>query len=167
MMKDVDGAYRHIDPLIHRYLVEATVMRSKDIMLRPFVYNVNVFSQWSNPRHFSQHDVSTAIETVSTIPTPSVFYHYLIRGFSPLQSIPAQTHISSLTWIVVPPNDVVWLSFDSVVHSLGSHFLSWPDINVKHYMLETSELHFRIASSFNSHSSIRFTTLYHIFHHLH
>ena len=97
MMKDVDGIYRHIDPLIHRYLVDANVMRSKDIMLRPFVYNFNVFSQCSNPRHISKHNVSTAIETISTIPTPSVLYHYPIRFASPLQSVPTQTHISSLT----------------------------------------------------------------------
>ena len=124
MMKDVDGVCRHIDPLIHRYLVDANVMRCNDEMLRPFAYNFNVFSQCSNPRHVSKHDVSTAIDTVSTIPTPSVLYHYPIRFSSPLHSTPTQAHISSLTGIVVPPNDVVWLSFDSVVHSLGSHLLS-------------------------------------------
>ena len=51
MMKDVDGVCRHIDPLIHRYLVDANVMRSNDEMLRPFAYNFNVFSQCSNSRH--------------------------------------------------------------------------------------------------------------------
>ena len=39
MMKGVDGFCRHIDPLIHRYLVNATTIRSDDIKLRPFAYN--------------------------------------------------------------------------------------------------------------------------------
>ena len=29
-MKDVDGLSRHIDPLIHRYLVQAYIKRAKD-----------------------------------------------------------------------------------------------------------------------------------------
>ena len=33
MMKDFDSVCRHIDPLIHRYLVDVTVMRSKDIIV--------------------------------------------------------------------------------------------------------------------------------------
>ena len=124
MMNNVDGVCRHIDLFIHRYLFDATVMRFNDITLRPFAYNFNVFSQCSNPRHVSQHDVSRAIKTVSTIPTPFVLYHCPIRFSSFLQSTPTQTHISFLIGIVVPPNDVVWLLFDSVVHSLGSHLLS-------------------------------------------
>ena len=43
MMKDVDGVCRHIDPLIHRYLVDAAVMHSAEKMLRPFAYNFDVF----------------------------------------------------------------------------------------------------------------------------
>ena len=36
MMKDFNGVCRHIDRLIHHYLVNAVVMRSDDIKLRPF-----------------------------------------------------------------------------------------------------------------------------------
>ena len=43
MMKDVDGVCRHINPLIQRYLVDATTMPSKEILLRSFPYNVDVF----------------------------------------------------------------------------------------------------------------------------
>ena len=43
MMKDVDGVCRHIDPLIHRYLVDAAAMRSDDMDLRPFTYNLYIF----------------------------------------------------------------------------------------------------------------------------
>ena len=41
-MKDVDGVCRHIDLLIHRYLVDVADTHSDDIMLRPFVYNFDV-----------------------------------------------------------------------------------------------------------------------------
>ena len=44
VMKDDDGVYRHIDPLIHRYLVEVYTMRSNDICLRPFFYNFDIFN---------------------------------------------------------------------------------------------------------------------------
>ena len=73
MIKNVNGVCRHIDPLIHRYLVDATIMRFKDITLRPFSYNFNVFSQYPNPRHVPQHDVLTAIETVSRFLPPLSF----------------------------------------------------------------------------------------------
>ena len=43
MMKDVDDICRHIDPLIHRYLVDTAAMRSDDIMLRPFTYKFDFF----------------------------------------------------------------------------------------------------------------------------
>ena len=57
MMKDVDGVCRHIDPLIHRYLVGAAVLHSADKILRPFAYNYDVFSRCSNPRHVSLQDI--------------------------------------------------------------------------------------------------------------
>ena len=43
MMKDVDGVCRHIDPLIHRYLVGAAALHSANKLLRPFAYNYDVF----------------------------------------------------------------------------------------------------------------------------
>ena len=75
MMKDVDGVCRHIDPLFHRYLVDAAVLYSADKILRPYAYNFDVFSQCSNPRHVSLHDVLSNTDTVSTVSTPSVLYH--------------------------------------------------------------------------------------------
>ena len=44
MMKGVNDVYRHIDPLIHRYLVDAAAMRPDKNALRPFAYNFDVFS---------------------------------------------------------------------------------------------------------------------------
>ena len=159
MTKGVDGVCRHIDPLIHRYLVDAAAMRSDDMALRPFAYTLMFFSQCANIRHFSHHDVISDTVSVSVVTTPSVLYHYPIRFSSNLHSFLTRTPPSSLSGLVVPPTNEVCLSFDSVVNCFGSHLLSWPGSNVAHSMLETSILHFRIATFFNSHSSIRLTTL--------
>ena len=43
MMKGVDGVCRHIDPLIHRYLVDVAAMRSDDMALRSFAYTLMFF----------------------------------------------------------------------------------------------------------------------------
>ena len=43
MMKDVDDVCRHINPLIYRYFVDTTTMRSGDIALQPFAYNFDFF----------------------------------------------------------------------------------------------------------------------------
>ena len=44
MMKDVDGLRRHIDIIIHRYLVQANRMRVNDVTLRPFAYSYDSFN---------------------------------------------------------------------------------------------------------------------------
>ena len=128
-----------------------TLMFFHDVLIHVMLYNM----------------MFPSVETVSTISTLSVLYHYPIRFSCNLQFIPTTSPPSSLSGIVIPPNDVVWLSFDSIVHSLGSHLLSCPSSNVKHYMLEKNVLYFRIASYLTSHSSIHFTTLNQSFHHLH
>ena len=120
MMKDVDGICRHIDPLIHRYLNNAATMRSTDIGLRLFVYNFDVFSSCSNPRHVSVADTSSACTTVSTISTPSVLYHCPIRFSSELPPQPLTLHDSPLPSISVPLDTITLLSFDSVLYSFGS-----------------------------------------------
>ena len=107
MMKDVDGVCRHIDPLIHCYLVDAAVLHSADKMLRPFAYKFDVFSRCSNPRHLSQHDVLSDTDTVSTVPTPSVLYRYPIRFASHLNSLLTEPHPPALSGLVVPPTDEV------------------------------------------------------------
>ena len=167
MMKDVDSVCRHVDPLIHRYLVGAAVLHSADKILRPFAYNYDVFSRCSNPRHVSLQDILPDKETVSTVPTPSVLYHYPIRFASHSNSLSTEPHPPSLSGLVVPPTNEVWFSLDSVVHSFGSFLSPWAGSNVKHYMFETSPLNFRIATTFHSSSTIQFTTLPHIFHHFH
>ena len=107
MMKDVDGVCRYIDPLIYRYLVDATTMRSNDMALRPFASNFDVFSQCSNPRNFLHHGVISDTVTVSDVLTFSVLYHYPIRFSSNLHSFLTRSPLSSLSGLVVPPTNKV------------------------------------------------------------
>ena len=136
-MKDVDGICRHIDPLIHRYLIEAAAVLSTDIRLQPFMYKRDVFSSFPNPRHVSVANTSSAHNTVSTISTPSALYHYPVRFSTELPSSPPTLQDSPLPIISVPSDEITWLSFDSVLYSFGSKLQSWPGRVVKHYMLET------------------------------
>ena len=119
-MKDVDDICRHIDSLIHRYLNNAATMLSTDIRLRSFACNFDVFTSCSNPRHVSVADNSFTRTPISTIPTPSVLYHYPVRFSSELPSSPPTLHDSLLQNISVSLDTIAWLSFDSVLHSFGS-----------------------------------------------
>ena len=142
-------------------------MPSKDILLRPFAYNFDVFLTCYNPRHVSYIDISPSHDNLCTLPPPSVLHHYFIRFSFNLLSLSPPLNDSPFPGLVVPPNNIIWLSFDSVIHSFGSQLTSRPGCIVQHYMLEASDLHFRVASYFHSRSSTYFTTLQHLFHHLH
>ena len=70
MMKNMDGLSRHINPLIHRYLVQAYIIRAKDAIQRPFTYCHDNFTSCSNPRRFVVSDT-----TIVTNPLP-IFLHF-------------------------------------------------------------------------------------------
>ena len=142
-------------------------MQSKDIHLRPFTYNLDVFLSCFNPHHISSADTTSSHNTVSTLPTPSVIYHSPIRFSSALSISPLVLLDSPLPSILVPPDNITWLYFDSILHSFRSQLQPWPYGIVKHCMLETDPLHFRIATYFHSNSYLHFTTFTHLFHHLH
>ena len=65
MMKDVDGLSRHINVLIHRYLIQASCMHLGDRTTRPFAYSFDSFVACSNPRHvtISGTTISTAVSS--------------------------------------------------------------------------------------------------------
>ena len=87
-------------------------MRSKDICLRPFAYNFDFFPTWYNPCHFSHTDISPV--------------HYPIRFISNLLFLPTPLNNSPIPGLAAPPNNIIWLYFDSVIHSFGFQLTSWP-----------------------------------------
>ena len=68
MMKDFDDLSRHIDVLIHRYLIQASCMHLADRTKRPFAYSFDSFVACSNPRRVTACD--TTISTASSSPLP-------------------------------------------------------------------------------------------------
>ena len=102
MLKDIDRICRYINPLIYHYLLDAATMYSKDINLQPFAYKFDVFSTYSNPRHFSSTDTTSAHNTISVFPTPSAFYYYPIRFSSALSTSPLDILNYPLPSILVP-----------------------------------------------------------------
>ena len=121
MIKDADGVCRYIDSLIHRYLVESFTMYFNDIYLRPSTDNFYVFPTCSNPRRVTLTYLSPAHNTVSILLTSLI---YLSSQLLPLSTV----SISSLLPVpVVPSNNIIWLSFDSVLHLFGSQLTSWSD----------------------------------------
>ena len=83
-------------------------MRSKNIRLRPFTDNFDIFSSCSNPRHVSCMDASSVHNTVSLLPTSSVLLNYPIRFSSKLPSSPLTLLDYPLPGISVLPDEIVF-----------------------------------------------------------
>ena len=110
MMKDIDELFRHIDPLIHRYLVQASHMRIDDITVRPFVYSYNLLLTCSNPRrdtillptrHLLYHLLFFSSYRLFTPPPPSVSRPTFLRSSSTSKPTSTTSHI------IVLPEDIL------------------------------------------------------------
>ena len=111
-MKDVDDLSRHIDVLIHRYLIQAARMRADDVAQRPFVYSYVAFNTCSNPRRIATSDVTIVTKSSSILPTLSIIHHspinltsmYTVQSYSITKSTSPNFHH------IVPPENILWLS---------------------------------------------------------
>ena len=79
--------------------------------------------------------VSSEHITVSTLLTPSVLYHYPNRFSSELPSSSHAVLDSPLPRISVLLDEIIWLSFDSVLYSFGSQLKSWSRGIGTHYII--------------------------------
>ena len=66
----------------------------------------------------------------------------------------------------MPPEYILWTSFDSVTTSLGSLLSRWPGDYVRHYILETDLRHHNLSSFLSSSTKTIYTTLSHLLYHL-
>ena len=73
-------------------------------------------------------------------------YHSPVRFSLSIFPIHHASVPSFLPNIVVPPEDITWLLFDSVIPTSGSWLESWSSGIVNYYMLVTSKLHYRFLS---------------------
>ena len=82
MMKDMDGLSRHIDPLIHRYLIQTYTMRAKNTTQRLFVYCHDNFTSVSNPRRVVDSDTIVVTKSSSNFPPLSIVHHSPVNFIS-------------------------------------------------------------------------------------
>ena len=82
MMEDVDGLSQHIDPLIHRYLVQAYTIRAADTAQRPFAYFHDTFTYFSNPRRVVASATAVVTTSSSNLPPLFIVHHSLINFIS-------------------------------------------------------------------------------------
>ena len=147
MMKDIHVVSRYIDPLINKYFFVAFIMRDNNVWQRPFVYSVGVFLNFPNLLHVKHINLLLEHTTVFTIPIPLVLYH--------------------IPHLVVPPEAITCLLYDSVIHSFCSWLVSWSGGIVKQYILETIKLYYRVASYIPCGSLVRLANLSHFYHLIH
>ena len=122
IMKDVDGLSRHIDVLIHRCLIQASCMHLAHRTTRPFAYSFDSFVACSNPHRVTTSDTTKSTAASSLLSPLSIIHHSPLHFTSPsiLQSYSVPKSTSNTFRHVVPPEDMIWLSFDSITTSFGS-----------------------------------------------
>ena len=154
MMKNVDKVSQYIDLLVHKYLVVVFNMRTDIIHLYSFTYNLDVSLKQNNPRNIYDTDLLSNHITMSTGPTLLVLYHISFRFSLSILSNYHASVPSSLLSIVVPPEDIVWLLFDSVTHYFGSQLESYSGGIFTQYILGISMIYYRVASYLPSRSTV-------------
>ena len=150
MIKDVDGLSRHIDVLIHRYLIQTRGMRLVDIAKRPFSYSFDSFVSCSNARRVTVSGSTITTEASSTLSPLLTIHHSPLHFTSPsiLQSYSVSKTIAHTFHHIVPPEDIIFFSFDSITTSFGSLLSLWPGETVTDFRFETNLYYHRIASFF-------------------
>ena len=114
MRKDVDTVSCYIDRLIYKHL------RTENIPLRPFAYNLGVLLLCSNSLYIYETDLLLKHKTISTIPIPQALYHLPIRLLLSISFIHHVSVSSSFPSIIISPEDIIWRLFDSVINSFSS-----------------------------------------------
>ena len=168
MMKDVDGLSRHIDPLIHRYLVQTYIMRAADTTQQPFAYCHDTFASCSNPRRVVASDTTVITKSSFTLPFFPIVHHSPINFISTptLQLVPPLQPKLPLFHHNIISEGILWLFFDSITRFLGSLLSHWPAGSVRHYIFETELRHYHLSIFLSSSPPPKYATLLHLFYHL-
>ena len=129
MMKDVDRLSRYIGILIHRHLVQIYHMRANDIVLRPSTYFYDTFDSCSKPCRVTVSDTTIVTKRSSFIPSLYIVHRSPINFTSKLmiQSYSTLSLKASMLYHIVPLEDILWLSFDSITTSSGSLLSRWTE----------------------------------------
>ena len=119
-----------------------------DIAKRPFAYSFDSFISCSNPRRVTASDITIANEASSILSPLSTIHHYPLHFTSPSihQSYSVLKSTAHTFHHIVPPEDIIWISFDSITTSFGSLLFLWSRGTVTCFRFETNLYHHRIAS---------------------
>ena len=85
---------------------------------------------------------------------------------SNIQSYPFTPPTSPKFHPIVPPENILWLSFDPVTTSFASLLSKWLGGSITSYSFETDVTHRHISSFMSSATSSIYTTLSHLIFHL-
>ena len=167
MMKDIDGLSRHINALVHRYLIQAHDMRLVYIEKRPFAYSFESFISCSIPRRVTFSDSTITTEANSTLSPLSTIHYFPIHftSSSILQLYSVSKTFTPTFHHIVPPEDIIWLSFDSITTSFGSLLSLWHGGTITDLRFEIDLHHHRIASYFSKSTLPQYTAFSHLLHH--
>ena len=69
MMKDVDDISHYVDSLVYHYIITASCLYSKDVVICVFAYCFDVFVRYNTPHHITTSDALSVSVTTSTIHT--------------------------------------------------------------------------------------------------
>ena len=119
MMKDIDTCSRHINTLIHQYLVSAYSICYSDILFRCYAYSYDVFHHCSNPHHVTASSTSL-IATSSSVTFPSILHYCSLQFLQSPSLVNLSTQPLTTSPIFITPKAITWFSFDSIIPSFGS-----------------------------------------------
>ena len=109
-----------------------------DIAKRSFSYSFDSFISCSNLRRVTASDITITTEASSTLSPLSIIHHSPLHFTSPsiLQSYSVPKPMAHTSHHIDPPEDIIWLSFDSITTCFGSLLSLWPGGMVTDFRFE-------------------------------
>ena len=122
-------------------------MRVNNIALQSCVYNYDSFNTCSSPCRITTSDITISTEASYLLSLLSIIHHSSIN-FTPkhiIQLYSALSPISHTFHHTISPEDILWLSFDSITTSFGSLHSLWPGGSVTNFVFKRNLWHHHIA----------------------
>ena len=129
---------------------------------------VIVINTCSNLRRITSSDTTITTESPFILPCFSIIHHSPINCIStPIaQSYSTLSPKSHTFQHIVPPEGIIWLSFDTFTIFFGSLLSFWLGTSVTNFSFETDSKHYQIYSLLPSSTQSTYISLSHLLHHL-
>ena len=177
MMRDVDALSRRFGKAITLHVMQAHLMRSRDVLARSLACSLDHFHASSKPQRvlpsckpISQHGILPMKEEVHNSldipsrPSAKILYHTAItiaptssNSILPLASNRTNVHSPSIIH-----HSPVWLSLDTIFPFVGDRISTWPGNPLDHHVFESSLMSQRIAQAASTRSTVHLLSLPHL-----